>query len=161
MKLPRATMGQPKSWQSVAEDSHRPSCHYDKKMYGGEVGEKERQNDQFIVERQNWKNWRRQGTGWWGWPWPAYHQSRVMSGLGCCQGPYLGPWTYHPWPVLMSNIHVAMKGHTDAHGLGSNLWLCCCPKAVPLLVPCRSQWPALPHGAMMLSGPWAIAEGHV
>ena len=54
---------------------------------------------------------------------------------------------------LMSLVPVTTKGHGDAWGLPHLLRLCWDLRALPPLGPCRSGWPTLPPGAMMMSGP--------
>lgn len=49
--------------------------------------------------------------------------------------------------VLMSVACGAIKSHTDAQGVGHNLWTLLLPG------PCQPALPALPHGTMVLSGP--------
>lgn len=53
--------------------------------------------------------------------------------------------------VLMSVVCVVMKGHTDACGLGYNLWLCWYPSSMKPPASCQSEWAVLLHVVMALS----------
>ena len=68
-----------------------------------------------------------------------------------------------PGSVLMFVAHVATKGHTEALGLGHNLWPSWCLRTVPSLQPCWFKWLVLPPWALVLSRPELLlsAKGHL
>lgn len=63
-----------------------------------------------------------------------------------------------PWPgsLLISVVHGGPRyyqGHMNTQGLEQNLWPYWYLRAMLSPEPCQSEWPAQPHGAMVLSWP--------
>lgn len=58
-------------------------------------------------------------------------------------------------------MKVLEKQEEIAHGLGPNLWLCWCLRAVPQPESHWSEWPVLPPGVLVLSNNTAAAKGYI
>lgn len=93
-------------------------------------------------------------------------ESHALSpGAMVISGPRLLPRTMSGFMVLpqlgsalISVAHGNIKGHTEAQGLGSNLWLCWCLRAMPLLRPCRAEACAATRDHVWVKAPAAAVK---
>ena len=60
--------------------------------------------------------------------------------------------------VLISVAHVTTKGHMNAWGSKLQPEAMLVPRVVLLLESCQSEWPALPSGIMVSSGPGLLSK---